>query len=129
MVSTKIKCIHQNHSRKATLCTLKPPKYGQGLAGFKYFLLFFIRLRYKNTSLHEKRVHAHMPLRIALNSLLPGSTLDWASRASTKKLHRLCLISGFLGPPSQIVIATRITHHSIYFIINMSYLQIYRSHK
>jgi len=57
-------------------------------------------LEAKASSLHEVRVHAHMPLWIALNFILPVNTPDWASAANTRSFIDVPFI-GFLAPPSK----------------------------
>ncbi|GGE37534.1 hypothetical protein GCM10011391_15510 [Pullulanibacillus camelliae] len=53
-------------------------------------------------SLRECRVIAHMPLWIALHSLLPELTQGWAPQANTKNFIDVPF-GGFLGPPSEMV--------------------------
>jgi hypothetical protein len=60
--------------------------------------------------LHGKRVIAHMPLWIAPITLLPAPTPDWASAAETRNFIDVPF-DGFLAPPSEIVVLTRILRH------------------
>jgi hypothetical protein len=66
--------------------------------------LFRFILKAKALSLHEVRVHAHMPLWIALNFFLPVNTPDWASAAKTRSFIDVPFI-GFLAPPSKTTIS------------------------
>ena len=56
------------------------------------------------------RVHAHMPLWIALTIFLPENTPDWASAASTRNFIDVPF-DGVLAPPSEKMSLTRILHH------------------
>jgi hypothetical protein len=62
--------------------------------------LFRFILKAYALSLHEVRVHAHMPLWIALYFILPVNTPDWASAANTRSFIVVPFI-GFLAPPSK----------------------------
>lgn len=74
----------------------------------------------KIAGLHERRVVARMPLRIALPPGGPGNELAGSrTPSSSPRLgigghhqgrHR-CALDGFLGPPSEKVVLTRILRH------------------
>ena len=119
-VMTPEPLIHHAHARQATsahsvtnnhlsdaphyrflICFVRRPKYHKG-----------VRLRTR-TGLHENRVALSMPLDIALSSQAqkmrfpPAPTQHWAYQASTKGFI-VVPFGGFLGPPSETAVLTRI---------------------
>ena len=112
------KSIHQNHSRKATLCTLKPPNLWPRPRRFQVFFAVFKRLNATKIQVSMRKgstpiCHYGSPL--TLNSQIAPST--GRREHLLKSFIDYAFFSGFLGPPSQIDIATRITHHIRYFSI------------